>query len=81
VEVTHHGFYTPQFDIAGIPYPKVAADDSHDRLACGRGWVEVDGDRNRDAIISAIRTGAFRNCYAGDIHKRKPSGLHRMQLA
>ena len=81
VEVTHHGFYTPQFDIAGIHYPKVAADDSHDRLACGRGWVEVDGGRNRDAIISAIRKGAFRNGYAGDIHKRKPSGLHRMQLA
>jgi hypothetical protein len=29
VEVTHHGFYTPDYDIDAIPYPKVATDDSH----------------------------------------------------
>lgn len=81
MEVTHHGFYTPQFDIADIPCPKVAADDSHNRLACGRGWVEVDSDRNRDAIISAIRGGNFRNGYAGGVYKRKRSGPQRMQLA
>jgi hypothetical protein len=81
VEVTNHGFYTPQFDIDAIPYPKVAADDSHNRLACGRGWIEVDCERNRDAIIAAIRRGEFRNRYAGGIYKKKPAGAQWMQLA
>jgi hypothetical protein len=81
VEVTNHGFYTPQFDIDTIPYPKVAADDSHNRLACGRGWIEVDCERNRDAIIAAIRRGEFRNRYAGGIYKKKPAGAQWMQLA
>jgi hypothetical protein len=81
VEVTHHGFYTPQFDIDAIPYPKVAADDSHNRLACGRGWIEMDCERNRDAIIAAIRSGDFRNRYAGGIYKKERAGLQRMQLA
>lgn len=81
VEVTHHGFYTPQYDIDAIPYPKVAADDSHNRLACGRGWIELDCERSRDAIISAIRRGAFRNCYAGDVHKKARANLKRIQLA
>jgi hypothetical protein len=81
VEVTNHGFYTPQFDIASIPYPKVAADDSHNRLACGRGWIEMDCERNRDAIIAAIRRGDFRNHYAGGTYRREPAGLQWMQLA
>ena len=81
MEVTHHGFYTPQFDTEEIFCRKVAADDSHDRLACGRGWVEVESDRNRDAIISAIRGGNFRNGYAGGVYKKKPSASQRMQLA
>jgi len=81
VEVTHHGFYTPQYDINAIPYPKVAADDSHNRLACGRGWIELDCERSRDALIAAIRRGAFRNCYAGDGHKKARVNLKRIQLA
>lgn len=81
VEVTNHGFYTPQFDIDAIPYPKVAADDSHNRLACGRGWIEMDCERNRDAIIAAVRRGDFRNRYAGGMHRKERAGLQRMQLA
>lgn len=81
VEITNHGFYTPQFDIDTIPYPKVAADDSHHRRACGRGWIEVDCERNRDAIIAAIRGGNFRNRYAGGTYKRDPVGLQWLQLA
>jgi hypothetical protein len=81
VECTNHGFYTPQFDIDAIPYPRVAADDSHNRLACGRGWIEVNCEHNRDAIITAIRKGDFRNSYAGGIYKRKHAGLQRIQLA
>lgn len=81
VEVTNHGFYTPVFDIDTIPYPKVAADDSHNLLACGRGWIEVECERSRDAIIAAIRQGKFRNAYAGALNKREPAGRQWMQLA
>ena len=67
IEITNHGFYTPQFDIAGIPYLKIAADDSHNRLGCGRGWIEVDmtGEINHDAILKTIKEGKYRNCFAG----------------
>jgi len=74
VEITTHGFYTPQFDIPEIPYPKVAADDSHNRLGCGRGWIELEAPRERDAIIRAIKQGRFMNCFAGDKARRKPAG-------
>lgn len=65
VEATSHGFHTPLFDIPGIGYPRVAADDSHDLSGCGRAWIELDCDRNKDAIITAIREGRFQNGYAG----------------
>lgn len=65
VEATSHGFPTPLFDIPGIGYPRVAADDSHDLSGCGRGWVELDSIREKDAIILAIREGRFRNGHAG----------------
>jgi hypothetical protein len=66
VEITTHGFYTPRLDIDEIPYRKVAADDSHNLLGCGRGWVEVQACRDRDEIIRAVKAGRFRNCFAGD---------------
>ena len=65
VEATNHGFYTPEFDIPDIGYPTIAADDSHNRLGCGRGWIEVACARQKDAIIEAIKAGRHRNCYAG----------------
>jgi hypothetical protein len=58
VEITSAGFYTPTWNDPRIPYPKVASDDSHTRAGCGRAWIEVDCDRDRDAIIRAIRAGA-----------------------
>ncbi len=67
VEVTHHGFPTPQFDTPAVGFPRVAADDSHDLSGCGRGWIELDCAREKDAIISAIREGRFRNGYAGRV--------------
>ncbi len=57
VEVTSKGFYTPEYDIDRIPYPKVASDDSHTRFGCGRAWMEVACEKDRDAIIRAIRQG------------------------
>jgi hypothetical protein len=65
IEATSHGFPTPLFDIPGIGYPRVAADDSHDRPGCGRAWIELDCNRDRDAIVTAIREGCFQNGYAG----------------
>jgi len=64
VEVTHHGFYTPEFDIPEICYPKVASDDAHTEAGCGRGWIEADCKRDKDAILRAIKEGAFCNGYS-----------------
>jgi hypothetical protein len=65
VEITSKGFRTPQFDVPEIPYPKVATDDSHTRLGCGRAWVEMDCMRDKDRILRAIKHGDFWNCYVG----------------
>jgi hypothetical protein len=65
VEITSKGFRTPEFDVPQIRYPKVATDDSHTRLGCGRAWVEMDCARDKDTIIRAIKHGDFWNCYAG----------------
>jgi hypothetical protein len=64
VEVTHHGFYTPEYDIEEIAYPKVASDDSHTKLGCGRAWIELESPRDRDSILQAIKLGDFMNGYA-----------------
>jgi hypothetical protein len=65
VEATSHGFHTPLFDVPEIGYPRVAADDAHDLSGCGRAWIELDCDREKDAILTAIREGRFQNGYAG----------------
>jgi len=64
VEITTKGFRTPEYDIPEIPYPKVATDDSHTKLGCGRAWIEIECKRDRDSIIRAVRRGDFWNCYA-----------------
>ncbi len=68
VEVTLQGFYTPEYDVAAIPYPKVATDDSHTREACGRAWIEVDSVKDKDAILRAIKGGAARVCCNATAH-------------
>lgn len=57
MEVTCSGFYTPAYDTPEIPIVKIAADDSHDEHSCGKTWIEVDCDRDKDSIIRAIRAG------------------------
>jgi hypothetical protein len=81
VEATSHGFPTPLFDIPAIGYSRVAADDSHDRPGCGRAWIELDCDRDKDAIVTAIRTGCFRNGYAGCSPTLSGRRLQKVQLA
>lgn len=63
VEVTHMGFYTPDYDNEVIPYPKVATDDSHTSLACGRAWIEMDCQRDKDSILRQIKRGGFNCCF------------------
>ena len=65
IEITSKGFQTPEFDTPAIPYPKVATDDSHNEMGCGRAWVETSCRRRKDSIIKAIKAGDFWNCYAG----------------
>lgn len=63
VEITTNGFYTPEYDIPRISLPKVATDDSHTRIGCGRAWIEMDCKRNKDSILRAIKRGKFWNCF------------------
>jgi len=63
VEITTKGFYNAEFDTDEIPYPRIATDDSHARIGCGRAWIEMDCKRAKDSIIRAIKKGRFWNCY------------------
>ena len=63
VEITAHGFRDMEFESLNISYPKLASDDSHTEGGIGRAWVELDANREKDAIIRAIRAGKFWNCY------------------
>ena len=63
VEITSKGFRTPEFEIPELPYPKVATDDSHTRIGCGRAWIEMDCARDKDQILRGIRNNDFWNCY------------------
>ncbi len=69
VEVTLKGFYTPEYDIEAIPHPKVASDDSHTREGCGRAWIEVECEKDKDAIIRAVRGGQARIHCNGTAHQ------------
>jgi hypothetical protein len=68
VEVTSKGFYTPEYDVPEVPYPKVATDDCHTADGCGRAWVELSCRRDRDSILRAIKANDFWNCFAGGHH-------------
>ena len=63
VEITDRGFYSPEYDIPEIPFPKIASDDAHTRDGCGRAWIEMDCERDRDAILRAIKSGNSWNCF------------------
>ncbi len=65
IEVSQNGFYTPEFDVDEIPFPKVVSDDSHTREGCGRAWVEINCEKDKDTIIRAIKDGCARICCSG----------------
>lgn len=64
IEISHLGFYTPDYDKEDLPYPKVATDDSHMSLACGRAWIETDDARDKDSILRQIKKGGVKCCFA-----------------
>jgi hypothetical protein len=63
VEITTKGFRSAEFDTDEIPYPRLASDDTHARINCGRAWIEMDCRRSKDSILRAIKKGRFWNCY------------------
>jgi len=69
VEITDTGVYQPEYDVEEITLPKIATDDSHRDPHFGRAWVEVDASRSADAIIKAIKAGAFRVGFAPGAHE------------
>jgi hypothetical protein len=66
VEVTETGRRYPLYESPAIPLAKIATDDAHGPIHFGQAWIEVDAQRNRDAIIRAIRAGEFRRRFATD---------------
>jgi hypothetical protein len=64
VEVTDAGVYQPDHDVAAIPLPRVATDDSHWESQFGRAWVEVEAARDPDAILRAVKAGDFQLGFA-----------------
>lgn len=63
VEITTKGFPESAFDSDVFKLPRLAADDSHTRIGCGRAWIEMDCKRTKDSIIRAVKKGRFWNCY------------------
>ncbi len=74
VEVSYYGFYTPEFDVDAIPHPKVVSDDSHTLEGCGRAWIEVDCEKDKDSILRAVRDGRARIGYKGTARQSAWSG-------
>jgi hypothetical protein len=67
VEVTRKGFYTPQFDVPEIAYPKVVSDDAHTRAMCGRSWITVECPLDKDTILRELRAGRATNYVQGHL--------------
>lgn len=64
VEITTKGFLNKEYNIEEIKHPKIASDDSHTRIGCGRAWIEMDCKRSKDSILRAVKKGLFWNCFA-----------------
>ena len=64
IEITYRGIYTPEYDIAQIPLPKIATDDAHEAYEVGQAWIETDDFQNPDQLIQAVRKGEFKVRFA-----------------
>lgn len=61
VEITHRGFYTPEYDVPEISIPKIATDDSHEFYDIGRAWIETPNTSDPDELLKYIKAGDFEN--------------------
>jgi hypothetical protein len=59
VEITCHGRHLEMYDVADLGVPRIATDDMHHDHELGVSWIEVDCERNADAILAAIKRGDF----------------------
>jgi len=57
IEVSQKGYYTAEYDIPEIAKVKVVSDDSHTREMCGRAWIDVEAEKEHDAVLRAIKAG------------------------
>jgi hypothetical protein len=80
IEVTDTGVYQAQHDVARIPLPKIATDDSHLDDEFGRAWIEVEATRAPDAILRAIKAGDFRLGFAPEPAPRRGRGFDLFDL-
>lgn len=80
VEISDTGVYRPEYDVDVIELPKIATDDSHRDEDVGRGWIEVDAARNRDAILRAIKAGDFTARFSPDRRPRIGRGWDLLGL-
>ena len=60
IEVSHRGFYTPEYDLDEISCPKIATDDSHELYDIARCWIETERFADPDSLFRAIRAGDFQ---------------------
>jgi histidinol phosphatase-like PHP family hydrolase len=60
IEVSHRGFYTPEYNISQIPYPQIATDDAHELRDVARCWIETEECKNPDRLFKAIRASQFQ---------------------
>lgn len=65
LEITCHGRYLEPYDIEPIAVPRIATDDAHNEQEIGVSWIEVEAERDPDAILRAIKAGAFERVIAG----------------
>jgi hypothetical protein len=63
VEITSKGFRHREYEIPEIPFHKIASDDAHTMVGVGRAWIELDAQRDMDAILRCVKNGDFWNCY------------------
>jgi hypothetical protein len=59
IEVSERGFYTPEYNVSQIPFPKIATDDSHELYHIARCWIETENFKSPDRLFRAIRASDF----------------------
>jgi hypothetical protein len=59
VEITCHGRYLERYDSDALGVVLIATDDAHFETEIGVSWIEVEAERDAEAILRAIKAGKF----------------------